>query len=479
MILRQGVAYFIFKAIPAVISVLTLSMLSRYMGPDLYGKYSLILLSASFLSLCIYQWLNLSVGRMFHIFLLDKREIFFINLAIKLSIIVLLISLFLSILIDILFPDKSYISIPISIVCVLSFSQSWNELILRVFNAGFKVNSYGKIAILKAFMTLAALYLVLKLELGLIALVVSVSASNILSTIFFMRFSFINFTSVEFLRDELLIIKNMINYGLPLSISAILVFLIDIFARFFIRVNYDDWSVGLFSIPYDITQFVIGSLMMIVNLTLFPNIIRSYEDSNGNVDGVKKALQSSFNTLFFFLAPIVVGFIMVVESFSHLFVGKDYINDFIILSPVIAVSLFFSCLKSFYFDYAFHLTMNAKAQLFVSFASALCSLLVFSLFVKYFGVVGAAYGALVSFFIAMLLSMIVGKIYFEMPNVEVSIVFKIVISCVLMAIVMSQINCSLFYYELFLRFIFGVLVYIFSMLLLNLKYCKDKFYKCN
>lgn len=468
MILQQGIKYSFFKIVPSFLSVFTLSMYSAFLTPEVYGDYSIVMIASSFISIVFYQWINFSLGRMYQEYTNNGERLKFLNSCINLSVLCFILSIIFMSCINYSFDVVSFVPLSIPVLCLLSFCISWNEFILRICNASVQVNLYGTIALIKSILIPLLSFIVFFHGLNFTYLIVAICLSNFISTLVF-KFEL---SRKESIAIDLSVSKKMISYGLPLSIAAIFTLIIDASSRFFIKSYHGSTQVGLFSVPYDMTQLLIGSLMLIINLTLFPGIVKAYEEKNKDVSFINKKLSNAFSVLIFFLVPVVVGFISISKSFIEVFLGIDYQVSSVEIIPIVCVAIFFSCLKSFYFDYAFLLSKKTKPQLYLSVITALLCVFLCWIIVPRYGVIGAAYSACMSFFSSMILSYIIGRKYYTLPGIEFNFLIKVIFSAVLMSFVIFNTNFDNQHINFTAKLILGAFVYMTTVILLNMSLFK-------
>ena len=65
MMLRNGILYLVARLLPGILSIATMSILTRLLTPAQYGVYGLTLIIMSFGSTIAFEWLGLAFMRLY------------------------------------------------------------------------------------------------------------------------------------------------------------------------------------------------------------------------------------------------------------------------------------------------------------------------------------------------------------------------------------------------------------------------------
>jgi O-antigen/teichoic acid export membrane protein len=115
--------------------------------------------------------------------------------------------------------------------------------------------------------------------------------------------------------------------------------------------------------------------------------------------------------------PSTVGLIMLSTEFSTLFLGQEFREVGIQLLPWIAVGALLSGIRSFHYDLAFQLSNRTVNQIWVLGGAAIANLGLNLWLIPAYGALGAAYSTVVSFAIALVLSIGIGRRVLRVPLV--------------------------------------------------------------
>ena len=109
------------------------------------------------------------------------------------------------------------------------------------------------------------------------------------------------------------------------------------------------------------------------------------------------------------------------------------------LIPLIAVVALLRDIKAYYLDLAFHLSRKTVGQMWVTIAAVAVSVGLNLWWIPTFGIVGAAYAAIVAYIVAFLLSALVGRRLFRLPGLTPDAI-KVAFAACFMGAVLWQIR---------------------------------------
>lgn len=410
MLAKHLSIYFIARFIPALLTLVTLSVYTRLMSPADYGHYSLTVAVAVGLNAVVFQWLHLSMAR----FLAECQsqqqqvELFATTIISFLALSVLLL------LANLLMPNVTNVTnaVVVPLIAFITCAQGWYDLCLKINNASLKPVRFGIMAISKSVLTLTLGWVMLAKGLGVQAVLIALAVSLLLSSMFHLPV----LLRVRPSKFSLVLLRKLFAYGGPLTLTFMMVFLIDVTGRFVLEYYHGAAEVGVFSVAYEFTQYSVGTLLAIVHLAGFPLIVKAL--ANYGEKAAQSQLQKSFVLVLAIAAPAAAGIAILAENIAQVFFGAEFQQGAALLMPWVALALFFSVLKSFYFDYSFQLAQSTLLQ-FICIAVAACCLVISCvLLVPTYGALGAAYASVIGFFVSMILSAVIGRNVFTMPPVN-------------------------------------------------------------
>jgi O-antigen/teichoic acid export membrane protein len=177
-------------------------------------------------------------------------------------------------------------------------------------------------------------------------------------------------------------------FGGPLIIGCALNYGVGVADRYVIGFLAGNAEVGLYAAPWDLVQKIVVFVMLAINLTVFPSIVREYE-KNG-ADAARASVEQNFLLQAGLGLPAVVGFAVLAPGLSHMLLGAPFRSQAIILLPFIAVSALFRSLTTFHLNMAFQLTKRTKLMMVQPIASLAVILGAGPWALQHFGLVGMA-----------------------------------------------------------------------------------------
>jgi O-antigen/teichoic acid export membrane protein len=220
---------------------------------------------------------------------------------------------------------------------------------------------------------------------------------------------------VRLRKPDSTLVRELLGYGLPLSITFLFAFIISTSDRYLIAWLMDEKATGLYSAGYDLAQFSLGMLMMIVNLAAYPIVVRALEREGEAA--ARHNLDRQGLLLLTVAAPATAGFILLAENISGVLLGMEYRSTAEVILPWIALAAFVGGIKAFYFDLAFQLGQRTTGQIWVVMSAGLLNVVLNLVWIPDYGLLGAAWATLVAYIAALVLSIVLGRAYFNLPLV--------------------------------------------------------------
>ena len=225
---------------------------------------------------------------------------------------------------------------------------------------------------------------------------------------------------VPFGRDLVLLslnrglVNSIVSYAGPIVPITVLESLIPLSERYIIQFVVGPAAVGVYAAAQNLVQQPINMLASSVALAAFPIIMRSAEvDGNG---GAQTRMREVGSFLVALGLPAVAGIIMLRSEIATVVLGEDFREQAMILMPWVAVNAFLVNLKSHYFDMAFHVTRRMMVLVAIRLPAMLLTAPLIYVFLKIWGLPGAAAGACLAFAASLAVSWIVGRRLLAFPH---------------------------------------------------------------
>lgn len=459
MLARHSLAYFFARGIPGIISFLSIAVYTRILNTDEYGKYVLTVAVVG-LSTILFQWIRLSLLRYYPEYKERPKRLLTVVLTsyIFTSFIIGILGLISLFLVKI-HELKILIIISIVLLCV----RAWYEINLELIRSGLNPKLYGILRFTKGFLAISfgipLVYFGLSYYAPLIGLIIGMSISGIVLTYKLWKGTFF---TIRLINTELA--KKLLIYGLPLTASFALAFIINVSDRLLIGWILDESRVGLYSAGYDIAQQTITLVMSIINLAAYPLAVRALEDRGK--EGAYIQLEQNFSYLMIFAVPATIGLVLLSPEISKIFLGGAFQDAGKVVIPWIAFAVALSGIRSYHFDLAFQLGNRTSGQVWVLAWAAILNLILNLLLIPKFGIIGAAYSTVSSFIIAIIISINLGRKSFNIPVLP-NEWQKILIASIIMAIFITFIKFDNIYLHLISNILIGGIIYVTILYLLD------------
>lgn len=465
MLAKHGITYLVVKLFPAVLSLLSLVIFTHILSPEEYGVYSLSILVAGLGNAVFLQWISLGIGRYLPSAENAQERMNLLATARTLSLCVSLILIGGTLAIWLMGYLGSY-GVVLWAVGSLCAIQGWNDLNLRIQNANLNPLDYGKILTLKS---------VVGFVLGVLSAYLGFGAEGILVSIM------LGFASASFLSKNIwrklpwwfidkAVLSKLLTYGAPLTITYLLIFVIDASDRFFIERIIGIEAVGIYSAAYEISQYSIGTLAAVVNLAALPLVISAM--AKHGVEGAQVQLRKSFLFILAVALPVSGGLCMVAPEVANTLMGSRFSAEAERIIPWIALAIFISAMKSYYFDYAFQLAQSTHVQMFIVFVCAVINIALNFWLIPKYGMLGAAISTVIAFAVALGLSWILGRKVFPMPTLPYKDTAKLFVAFACMIISVGSLSLDVSLLSLAVKVLVGGVVYAIALIIMNMWGCK-------
>jgi len=410
MLKRHSVSYLVARGVPALVSFLMIAVLTRLMSADAYGKYKLVVAGVGFAGIS-FQWLRLSLLRFLPAYQERTKRLFSIFLTSF-----LLVSLVMGGmgLISLAFIDSPVWRALVAIAIPLLLAKGWYEINLGLIRSRLDPEKYGWLRFTKVGCTLTLGTVLVLVGLGpfgpLIGLIVGMFVAGVAMS--WQQWDEALF-SVKLLSSDLS--KNIFQYGFPLTASFAVSYVLGGADRLIIGWLLNESSAGIYSAAYDLAKQTITTLMMIVNLAAYPLAVNALEQEGK--EAAYTQIDKNGGLLIAIGLPAAIGVSLLSPELSMFFMGDEFRQQASSIIPWIAAGTFLSGIRSYHFDMAFQLGNKTLHQVWILGIPAIVNVVINILFVVPFGILGAAWSTILSYAIALILSVIIGRRVFRVPLV--------------------------------------------------------------
>jgi len=465
MLLRHASQYLIIRLLTGLFGFAGLAVYTRLLSPAQYGSYTLVIAAVGLGNAVLFHWMRAALLRFHPAAGQELKDLASTTLG---AFILLVVMTGVAGAGSAFFVLDSQIRQLIMIGIPLLWAMAWMETVLTLSRIQLRPMRYGLLSVAKS---ASALLLgavgVLVFELGELGPLLGLLVAALLF-------------GAAGLRDSTWQVRPRLNrqwlartlrYGWPLTATFALVFVISASDRFLIAALLTTADAGVYAPAYDLANQTLTSLMVVVNLAAYPLALKALE-----AEGVIAARDQLRNNATLLLAvglPACIGLILLSPNISAVLLGEEFREAASVLLPLVTVATFLSGVRSYYFDLAFQMGHRTIGQLWVMLPAAMANVLLNLWWIPLHGLVGAAWATVVSYGLALLLSIFLGRRAFVLgfPWHDAS---KVLIAAGGMAIAVAQVSDQLGVVALLGQVALGGIVYGGLVILLNVANCRER-----
>ncbi len=406
MLLRHSALYSVARGAPAIVNFLALALYSRLLYPEAYGRYALVVAAVGLTNAVLFQWLMLGLQR-FRPAYDARKDVFLSSIVAGYLGVVLLTGALGFMAYGFGGPELGWL-LPLSLL--LLWVQAWFELNLELRRSELAPRRYGSLAISKAVLAVALGGLLAYLGFGATGLIAGLIVGMAVPSL---TLGTGEWLSVRARSVDTRVLKQLFEYGLPLTAAQALTVLIGNTDRLMLGWLRGEEAAGLYAVGYDLPQHSLGVLMGIVNIAALPLAIRALEDRG--VLGARQQLCQNGWLLVLISVPATVGLAVLAPNIATVILGAEYREIAARLIPWVALAGLLSGFRAFYFDLAFQLGKRTIDQMWVRLVAAGANVLLNLWWIPRMGLLGAAYASVAAFAIGLGVSWWTGRRVFPLP----------------------------------------------------------------
>lgn len=403
-LLRHSAIYLLARGLPGVINFLAIAIYTRLLSPDEYGRYALVVAGVGLVNIVCFQWLSLSVLRFLPAYptpttLLASVKAMYYLLASVITLVVLVV----------VFAEVPTAWKGLTLLAVLLlWVQTWFDLNLEITRTRLQPVRYGIGSGIRASTTIIAgtlfllRYPVAHAPLAGQVIGAFVGGFLLASRQWFGFRASINKT----------VIQQLIRYGLPLTGTFALTFVISSSDRFLLAYYLNEQAAGLYAAAYDLTAQILLVVMMVVNLAAYPLAVSSLEQHG--VQAAQVQLSRNIWLLLAVAVPLAMTLVFFAPQIS-LVLDSQFHRSASTVIPWIAIAVFLAGIRSYHFDLAFQLGRYTLGQLWVTGVGAATNIMLNVMWIPRWGIQGAAWATLAAYAIALVASTVLGRKVFPVP----------------------------------------------------------------
>lgn len=409
MLLRHSAYYLLARGVPGLVNFVALAVYTRLLAPEDFGRYALVLVGVGLANVVIFQWLRLVLAR----FLPANRDAperllgtilaLFLMLAVTVTGLGAIVALW--------WPDPIWRSL-IALAVALLLAQAWFELNLTLAAAKLQPGSYGRLLGSKAVIALAIGGTLAWIGLGAVAPLAGLLGAHLVA---FALFGFAAWRGIHPRWPEAKDLRVQLRYGLPLTVTFALGWVVSGSDRILLAWLQDEGSVGLYAAGYDLAFQSLTLLLAVINTAAYPLAVTAME--RGGNEAARRQLAQNGELIFAVAFGACAILIALTPQIVQVVFGAEFRGGAQTILPWVAAAAAIAGLKAYHFDLAFQLSYASHWQVVTGVIAALVNIVLNIVLIPPFGILGAAWATLAAFLVGMATSSLLGRRLFEMPNV--------------------------------------------------------------
>jgi O-antigen/teichoic acid export membrane protein len=202
------------------------------------------------------------------------------------------------------------------------------------------------------------------------------------------------------------IVDHALHYGVPLIIGGALGWIGLNASRFIVNDMLGVAAAGMFAVGYGLGQRAAAVAAMLVTAAAFPLAVKSMEQNGSKI--AMRQLASNSALLIAILAPSVIGIFMLRVEIVRLLIAAPYQQVTLAILPLSVLAGSIRNLRAHFGDQAFLLHNRTRLMIVVAAIDAVVTVVLSLVFIRYWGLVGAAGATVVAALAAAIVSFAIG-----------------------------------------------------------------------
>ncbi len=459
----RQVSYVLFaNIITVLLGFLQLPILTKGLGANLYGTWSLINAAISFIiplavlgfgdAILRFLAAEKDTGRIREDFLSALFSTVLVS-GIAFALLMFFLSDYLAVHIFNGIESSYYIKLA-SILVPLGCISGLDSAYLITFR---KIGLLATFTVAQSVVNVGMIYLSLRFGYRLNGVIM---ATIVVSLLFHLTLLFIILKQIGFRFPRFSHLKSFLSYGLPLTPASAIFWVINSSDRYLISYFIGVSAVGIYSAAHTIGWYA-SFLVTPITVLLFPTIAKSYDENN--LSEARNFLKYSFKYFMMVAIPSAFGLSILAKPILQVLTTPE----FAVGNLVVLFVSFKAVLMGFYeiSRYIIQLVKKTRLILMLLTISAVLSIVLNILLIPLMGILGAAVASLITYGSLFIITLIVTRRYLKF-DLSVPFILKSVLSSGIMAICIWLINPQSIAWILASIFI-GIVVYFVVLLLIK------------
>ena len=394
--------YLVARGVPGVVAFLAIPLFSRMLDPADYGRYALVTGAVLLLNALLFQWMRLALVRYLPAYK-DQRARLKSTLVTGTAALVLLLAVIGAVVSP--FIPQHWRVIGAACWGILAVQAAF-ELCCEYARADLRPGRYMTLQLVRSIAFVGLGVALVRLGWRWWGPLLGTAAGMAAGVLWAYRG---DWKGVRLTLDRQALAR-VARYGIPLSLTVALTVLITTTDRFLIAWLRGEDTAGLSSVAFDFTTQTLTLLMLVIHMAMFPLAVRAWE--NEGPRGAQEQMRSNAALLLAIGVPSVVGLTVLAPGIADCFLGESYRTAAAGIMPLIALGAFVGGLKAFHFDAAFQFAHRTLEQVWIVLLATVVNVGLNLVAVPRWGIEGAAAVSVLTFVLAIVLSVWVGRRHF-------------------------------------------------------------------
>lgn len=390
----DALIYMAGRAIPAVVQILTVTVLTAFFAPEEFARFELTFRFILFLSTFTFLWVNMAILRFYAASAAAGTLDAFFGVVGVLKLGALVAGLILGGLIYAFGPDALFGSyrdlLPAGIVVFAGYT--FYETGLAVLRAKRKPFTYSVAASINALFRLPlAVALFLWWQTGISGMLWSIAVMYAIAYIAIVR----HHTGAAPFRwdaSQRTLFGEVLWYGLPIWLTQLLNFFLNNSDQYLLKLLLDDTAVGLYSVAVKLVDQPMVLVFQVLSMAVFPSVALAWESQGRKAT---EELVGGVTRLFLLVCLPLMVFLSVLAAPVFGLLARGESGQAYIVAPWIAAASFMYGL-TYFANYGLHLSKRTTLLLLVTIVAVALNIGLNLVFIPRFGYTGAGMARLVS-----------------------------------------------------------------------------------
>jgi len=231
-------------------------------------------------------------------------------------------------------------------------------------------------------------------------------------------------------------LKVFFAYGMPLSVSLILGYILQVGDRFVISALMGNGQVGIYAAGYGTANRGLDILFVWAGMASLPLLIAALE--LGNPQKAKDMAGKAFAAMAFLTFPAATGIALVAIPLANIMTGPEFREGAGAIIPWITVAGVMNGITTYYLLVAFTLSKRTGVMALVTVIPAVLNIGLNFLLLPKMGLMGAVTATIIAYAVSMVMTAVIGRRHFALPLPFVE-AGKTLLACAVMASVVLMV----------------------------------------